>query len=206
VTVSANRLLGLSLGVVVFLQGCASDDPRQGGLLGGLIGLGSGTYDRRVDDRRAALRADEQRLQQEAEDGQQLEQALEESEAEAAELEQQVALLRQDIDGLDAEIAALERDESLTRDDVEEAEAGVATLLDEIDRIEAEQAVHDQARALGADAGEDRDPAEFGEPSREQVSDLRAYINKLEAAVDALKAARLQQGAGEVAAPGQETN
>ena len=188
---------------LMLLAGCATDDPSRGGFFGGLIGLGSGTYEARAADQTAALEAQEVRYREEIDDNKRLDGAVREREAEASDLKRQLASLRQEIDDLDVEIAALQREETTTQDEVAKAEADVASLLDDIDRIEAKQEAHERAEALGADADQESDPAEFGEPPREQVSDLRAYINELQAAVDALKAAREQWAADDAAAKSQ---
>ena len=178
------------LAVMALLAGCSSNDPREGGLLGGLVGLGSGAYQERVVDEKAALQAERVRYQDETEGKAQLEDTLMHRQSHALDMERELVLLRAEIDAIDAEIAAIEKEKVVTRDKVEEVKAAVAILLDDIDRIKAEQAAQEQAKVLGADAGPEADPAEFGEPPLEQVSDLRAYINKLQAAVDALKATR----------------
>lgn len=188
----------LGIATALLLVGCTKDDPNKGGLLGGMFGLGSGAYEKRVVDETAALKAEEARYQEQLESNEQLDRSLRTGREHAADLEREVASLRQDIYGLDAEIAALQSEESVTKDEVEKAQADVASLLDEIDRIEAERKAHEQAKALGADADQDTDPAAFGEPPREQVSDLRAYIIKLQEAVDALKSAR-EKRSGEAA-------
>ncbi|MEM9629647.1 MAG: hypothetical protein AAGA21_25740, partial [Pseudomonadota bacterium] len=109
-------------------------------------------------------------------------------------MEREVVTLRAELDDLDAEIEALQGEEALARDDVARAEADVASLLENIDRLEAQQAANEEAKALGADAGPDADPAEFGEPASDaEVSELRAYIEKLRQAVDALKETRARQ-------------
>jgi len=185
------------------LAGCATDDPSRGGFFGGLIGLGSGAYEARVADQTAALKAEELRYREEIDGNKRLDQALRERQAEASDLERDLTSLRQEIDGLDIEIAALQREETTTRDEVAKAEADVASLLDDIDRIEAEQEAHEQAKALGADADQDADPAAFGEPPREQVSDLRAYIIELQAAVEALKSARERRAVSQAEAESQ---
>ncbi|MGI9421247.1 MAG: hypothetical protein ACR2RA_25755 [Geminicoccaceae bacterium] len=180
----------LMAGAAALLTGCATDDPNQGGLFGGLIGLGSGAYQERVVTEEAALDAEEARYQGELDSQAHLDLSLTERRAQAAELGDQLASLRAEVDVLDAEIAVLQDEESVTVEQVERAEADVATLLDDIDRIEQDRTAIEEARAIGADAGPDADPSEFGEPPREQVSELRAYINKLQEAVDALKSAR----------------
>ncbi len=180
----------LCLNAALLLSGCTTDDPKKGGFFGGLFGLGSGAYATRVDDEKAALKAKEARYREEVAGREKLGRALEARRSRALDLRRQVASLRVDIEGLDAEIEKLRRERTVTRDEVEQAEANVALLLDDIDRIETEREVLEQAKALGAEADQDTDPAEFGEPPREQVSDLRAYINKLQEAVDGLKSAR----------------
>ena len=174
----------------LLLAGCAGGNPNEGGFFGGLIGIGSGAYEDRVTDQTEALKAEEIRYQLEIDGSRELDQALRERRSQASALKDRLASLRNDIDSLDAEIAALEREGAVTEDDVNKAESDVALLLGEIDRIEAEQDVRDKAKALGADAASDTDPAQFGEPPSERVSDLRAYIIELQEAVQALKAAR----------------
>ncbi len=174
----------------LLLTGCTIDDPKKGGFFGGLFGLGSGSYAERIDEEKTALNAEEVRHQEGMAARGKLDQVLEERSIQAEDLEHEVASLRAGVESLDAEIDRLRREQAVTQDEVEQAEADVALLVDDIDRIEAEQEVLEQAKALGADADEDTDPAEFGEPQREQVSDLRAYIIKLQKAVDGLKSAR----------------
>ncbi|MEM8948340.1 MAG: hypothetical protein AAGA21_01440 [Pseudomonadota bacterium] len=185
----------LCLGAGLLLAGCTTDDPRKGGLFGGLFGLGSGAYAERVAGEEAALNAEEARYQDEVAESERLGAVVEGRSSQAADLKLQVASLRQDIERLDAEIDKLRLERNLTQDDVAAAEANVAALLGDIDRIEAEQEAIEQAKALGADADEETDPAQFGEPPREQVSDLRAYIIKLQDAVDGLKQARERRAA-----------
>lgn len=185
---ASGALAGLT--AMVLLAGCTTDDPREGGLLGGLVGLGSGTYQERVIDEKAALQAERVRFEEETDGKIALEDTLMQRRSYALDVERELVTLREEIDAIDAEIATIESEEVITRDEVDKVKAAVADLLDDIDRIKAEQAAQERAKALGADAGPEADPAEFGEPSVEQMSDLRAYINKLQAAVDALKATR----------------
>ncbi|MGI9510614.1 MAG: hypothetical protein ACR2QJ_14835 [Geminicoccaceae bacterium] len=177
----------------LLVAGCTNDDPKEGGLLGGLVGLGSGSYDKRIDDETATLQAETVRYQQQIESNEQLDQSLREGREHASDLQLEVVSLEVEMDGLDAEIVTLQDEESLTEEVVEKAKADVASLRHRIDRIEAEQKAHEEAKALGADADPETDPAAFGEPPRDQVTDLRAYINKLQAAVDALKHTREQR-------------
>jgi uncharacterized small protein (DUF1192 family) len=186
----------LAISTALLLTACVSDDPRQGGFFGGLVGLGSGTYERRVADERAALKHEQGRYQEEIDDGAKLGSVLKNRQSQALDIEHEVLLLREDIDSLDSEIQVLSHSRVIAEDDVARAEADVDALFDNINRLEAEQSASDQASALGADAGPDVDPSEFGEPALgAEVSELRAYINKLQEAVDALKATRARQAA-----------
>ncbi len=190
------RALLPALGIAAALAACTTDDPREGGLVGGLVGLGSGTYERRIVEETEALETEKLRHRDEAEAHAMLSRDRSERRELAAELELELSALHEQVDKLDVEIAALRRREAVTQDDVAKAEADVAALLDDIDRIEAERDADERARALGADAGRESDPAAFGEPPKEQVSDLRAYIDRLQKAIDALKETR-ERHAGE---------
>ena len=188
--------MALVIGAGLPLTACVSDDPRQGGFFGGLIGLGSGTYDERVAKETEALEREQARHQEELDDGEQLNDVIRSRESYALDVEREVVALRTELEDLDAEIEVLLHDRVIAEDDVARAEADVASLLDDINQLESEQVVSEQARALGADAGPDADPAEFGEPARDaEVNELRAYIDKLQQAVDALKATRARQAA-----------
>jgi chromosome segregation ATPase len=180
----------LWLGLGMLLVGCASDDPGEGGFFGGLLGLGQGSYHERIRNEREALKVEEARYRDESDRKAALHHSLASRQAQAADLEIQLATLRGKTSALEQEITSLQQKRDLTTDQVADAEADVANLLDDIDRIEAERQAQQQALALGADADENADPAAFGEPPREQTSELRAYINRLREAVDALKLAR----------------
>ncbi len=56
------------LALAFSLVSCVSDDPRQGGFFGGVLGLSNGTYDKRIADRQqslASVRNTQQELQTE---------------------------------------------------------------------------------------------------------------------------------------------
>lgn len=183
--------LGIYGGLLALsLTACATDDPRQGGLFGGLVGLSSGAYRERISEERTSLQTEKARHQEEVEDGQRLDGLLKEKQSEAIDLEHAVYAIGQDIEALESDIKALKKEETLTRDQIETAEADLVALQRKIDRIEAARGAEEQAKALGADADVDTDPAEFGEPSQDQVSDLRAYIVELQKAIDALQSTR----------------
>lgn len=86
------------------LAGCAnlSDDPREGGFLGGLSGLSSGTYEARVSER-------EDRLAQLRETQRGLETERTQLETRKSGVDRQVAAERTRVKKLDADIAGLEK-------------------------------------------------------------------------------------------------
>jgi len=198
-----SSIICISLGLL--FSACTSDDPNKGGFFGGLAGLSKGAYQTRVDNEASELEAEKVRYQGELESKVDLNRSVASRRQRAYYLEQRLTSLREETEALDLEIVALRQAKELTTGSVATAEADVAALLDDIDQIEREQEIQEEADTLGADAGEETDPAAFGEPPREQVSDLRAYINKLQKAVDELKAARdrreVEEARGEDAKP-----
>ena len=180
----------LAIVTALLLAGCTTDDPREGGLLGGLVGLGSGAYQARVDREASALKVERKSYLDKAVDKAELEDEIKHRRSYALDVEREVVVLREQVNDLDAEIAALESEEQITQGELTRARGEVAALAAEIARVEAERSVDERAKAVGADAGPDADPAEFGEPPVDQVSELRAYIIRLQEVLDDLQATR----------------
>ena len=91
-----------AIGIAV-LSGCAtvSDDPREGGLLGGLSGISSGAYDARVSEREDRLkRLREMQADLDAEKGQ--------LEAQRSAAQRQLQVEQARLQRLDAEVVALQ--------------------------------------------------------------------------------------------------
>lgn len=183
------------LGVGLLLSACTANDPKEGGFFGGLAGLGQGTYQSRIDQEASELEAEKARYQEERDGKVGLIRSVASHRQRAHDLERRLTSLQSETKALDQEILALRQEEDLTTGRVEAVEADVAALLDDINEVEREQELQDRAEALGASADEDADPAAFGEPPREQVSELRAYISKLQKVVDDLKLARSRKAA-----------
>ncbi len=96
------RFAFLALIIAVFpLTGCVTDDPRQGGFIGGVVGLASGSYDDRVAARQAALADQQSRNLAEQWQSQSLEGS---QRSRTARLE----TVRQDLDTTDRRIKAME--------------------------------------------------------------------------------------------------
>lgn len=104
----------LFLVVVVFISGCASspnmnNDPRSGGLLGGVTGLMQGDYDARVQQRQNSvdrLNQTKALLSQQSSD---LEQQKLSKSKELEAIRNQVDALGKDIEGLSAKIASAKK-------------------------------------------------------------------------------------------------
>ncbi|MBK1673083.1 hypothetical protein CKO35_07135 [Ectothiorhodospira shaposhnikovii] len=89
---------------LALLTACAtSTDPREGGLLGGMQGLGSGAYEARVQEREARL--EELRQTQRMLEGER-----DDLELRKAEQNRQVAAERARLSRLDADVSALDRE------------------------------------------------------------------------------------------------
>src|SRR5262245_59565111 len=92
------KLAHLPVIALAFLTGgCNSDDPNQGGLFGGLIGLGSGSYEQRVADREAEWAEEEAAYQAEVAAKGDLDQDLEARRQSASALDQDIATLEQSV-------------------------------------------------------------------------------------------------------------
>ncbi len=166
---------------------CTTDDPTQGGFFGGLAGIASGSYERRIDEQSAAWIEEEARYQEEVATKVTLDTALSERRSQAVYLERQTRLFEKDAAALHAEVAALRTDKDATVDQIVETEADVARLLDQIDKVQSEQ----EPPASGSSAvGTGGDPDAEGASTGDKIGELRGYIVELQDTLEALKAAR----------------
>ena len=176
--------------MILTISSCTSDDPSKGGLFGGLAGLGSGAYEQRVVDRTAALKAEEKRYQDAVAAKDTLDGRLEERREHAVFLRRQASLLENEIKTLQVEIETLQTEEKATNDQIASEEADVASILDDIDQVRSEQEVKNQAAWLEAETEQVVEERARDDESKKEVSELRAYILELQAAVEALKTVR----------------
>ncbi|SEL63767.1 hypothetical protein [Ectothiorhodospira marina] len=129
------------------LAGCATTtDPHEGGLLGGIQGMGSGAYDQRVqerEDRLEQLRQAQQELQTERED----------LEARKTRQRREVALERERLAALDRDVTGLSRQvESLSDRHGEEDQRvqALQTRLDDLrGRMNTQQSALDALEGSG---------------------------------------------------------
>lgn len=157
------RISWLLIALMSLAGGCAvSDDPRQGGLLGGIHGLSSGAYARRIQDREDRLqRLDQVRQELEAErdllsrDKAAKQARVAQIRGELARIDRESALLAQRIHGQQTQLGA--QDARRARLDRELAQ--LRTQIDAVDRdadagasveaLEAERTrLEDEYRAL----------------------------------------------------------
>jgi len=127
------------------MSGCASEDPSEGGFFGGLVGLGTGAYEKRATEKTASWRSDERRYQAELETGDQLDGSVRSQHDQIADLKRQAIVLEDDIFALSDEIDALRSQETVTSDELAAAEGRVALLIDDIDSLQAGQDTLQQA-------------------------------------------------------------
>lgn len=114
-----------------------STDPRQGGFAGGLCGLSSGAYQRRLDARQRELNsldAINRRLEARAASGQREAAGLA---ARIAQQKRQLAAAEADLAQLRVEVTALEQLGTYRRAELEAARREVVALADEFDRLSA---------------------------------------------------------------------
>lgn len=162
-------IMRLCLAVSVTLTGCAvSDNPREGGLFGGVVGLSNGTYEKRLEEREQNL--DTLRAVQ-ADLG--VDQAALETEKRG--LAAQVTRERTQLAALDDNIGALERRVVALRGTEASAGQRVASLQQQLATLKGK--VNQQTAAIDALEGADvADPAT--EARRRQLEAQRASLQQ----------------------------
>lgn len=123
--------------IIGLMGGCATmtDDPAEGGLLGGLYGLGTGAYEERLDKSEAQLQEVRQ-LQQHAGQEQQRLKALkaqkqrqqDELELEVAHLEQETQLLSKQVAQIKSKNTAVDRKKAQIIQRIQQVNANLAQL------------------------------------------------------------------------------
>lgn len=151
----------ISIGLVVSLMaGCVTTDPKEGGLLGGIYGIGSGDYDSRMEEEEAQLEK-MRRLQQEAQQEKQdvarikerkqrqqealeneistidqqvheLTQELEQLDSSHQEIQEQKPALQQRLQEINKQLAELRQDALINSEQIEAHQAKAAELMEEI--------------------------------------------------------------------------
>lgn len=137
--------------VLLLLVACAaSDDPTKGGFFGGVGGLNSGAYAKRLDDRRTELenQEDQRIANQRALDRAQQEQAA--VRAQRQKSEARLASLRSDVAALRRKLATAQRGEKSAKGTLAKLQAEVDQLDNGITLTEADAfaAPEDKARRL----------------------------------------------------------
>lgn len=159
----SGRLTWAALAAGLFLGACATtDDPRQGGLAGGMHGLSSGAYDRRLEERQDSLqRLDEIQRELDRDQAQLNSQRdskqarLDELNASLGQLDQETALLSKrlreqsgQLGSQKAKAAQLEKDLNRLRTDIALVE-GQANAGKPVAELEAERdSLEDEYRTL----------------------------------------------------------
>lgn len=151
------RIVTSLLVVVTCLSACAgtSEDPRQGGLMGGLQGIYGGTYDKRIQERNDQL-AVHQRLHQDLEvQSVSLTKEYQLTDAKLATEKQQVAELEKGVQALAAQVAGQRAQSSRQQKEAAGLKAKITQLQKKI--REQHNAIDDLDRSGGSEA----DPARY---------------------------------------------
>ncbi len=118
------------------IGGCAaSTDPHEGGLLGGIVGLSSGEYERRIQERQARLqrlRAIQGGLQQETAS---LEARKTTLKKQLKAEKQRLSRLKRDVSALERRIKGLERQKEASSSKIKDLKARLAALKAEIKTV-----------------------------------------------------------------------
>ncbi len=150
-----DRKLVIAIVLASALTACAvSNDPRQGGLLGGLYGLNSGAYDARVRERQ-----DELTRQQSFNQGLKEQSKTLESEAQLRDYE--LTLEQQRVAKIESDLSSLETDVNRLKAKSEKQKTQIATLQrnikDQKQKLKTQQsALAELDRAGGSSADPDR--------------------------------------------------
>jgi chromosome segregation ATPase len=151
----------ISLAVLAPLAACVvSDDPRQGGIIGGIGGLSSGAYDKRIQDRQnasTALKAENEALENRLKEVQARQDA---AAKERAAAESQLATLKQDISSLRTKLTGAEKEKLA-------GTAAIGKLKRELASLEAEAGIGGS-----------------GSPQPQRPQEIDAKRKQLEAALD----------------------
>lgn len=122
--------LGLQLGTLILpwcLFGCATtEDPHQGGFVSGVVGLTSGSYEKRISDR-------ESRYQTELDDQQRLM-------AEAEALRRERARVESDLNQANRRLASLDRKVRQTRAQIAREQSASSAAQQKLQRLDATEA------------------------------------------------------------------
>lgn len=161
--------LGLALtsgALAVWLSGCASSgDPREGGLLGGMQGLSSGSYDQRIREREARLAALQETQGALVEERESLDRSRADAEQQLAMETRRLANLQGDVSQLRSQLNRLEAEQGVQ-------DSRVAGLRERLESLQA--GMDRQQRALDALEGSGVSDTELDRRRRELLAQREA--------------------------------
>lgn len=157
-------LAAAALGLVLPLAACNSEDPNKGGLFGGVGGLSTGNYQRRVDDKGRQVTAEQQRNEE-------LRQQAARSQADERATTAEKAELRRRSSALDADLARLRGQLGSATARTDQGRAELARLRGELDSLQ-------RSNDLAA-----QDPTLPDAERRRRLDDLTRRKQELERAI-----------------------
>lgn len=148
---------GITLGLIIsFMGGCATmtDDPTEGGLLGGFYGLGTGAYEERLDKGEAQLQEVRQLQQQAGQEQQRLvtlkaqkQRQKNELELEMVRLEQETHLLSKQVAQIKSNNTTINRKKAQITQRIQQVNANLAQLKQHALIKSAELETHQETAA-----------------------------------------------------------
>jgi chromosome segregation ATPase len=137
--------------LLLFVGGCASTDPREGGLIGGVQGISTGEYEDRVEERKERLQRLKE-IQQELDENQAALEAEKEAKAvEIGEQQRQLDELDKKTEALGADIDRFEAGLGEEAAKKEELRESLTKLQNEIDSLSEESAKGIEVEQLEAE-------------------------------------------------------
>ncbi|MCW8906137.1 MAG: hypothetical protein OQL28_02725 [Sedimenticola sp.] len=115
------------------VAGCVTtDDPREGGFLGGVHGLTSGAYERRTQEREANLEKMREMQNELNNESKQLARQKQQRQQVLQEEKGKLAVLSSDVDALEFKLVALNKEEKVSRQRVTELDQRISRLKNQL--------------------------------------------------------------------------
>lgn len=169
----------ISIGSVCLLTACAtSENPREGGFFGGIQGLSSGTYERRISEREdnlARMREIQQELDQESA---RLDARKQQRQRVLSEEQRKLAALDSDVKSLERKLAAMRADESVSSKRVADLNQRLTQLKGGLSNQQSALDALEGGAASGADALEGTGSGGADSTRRKQLEKQRLALQQ----------------------------
>jgi DNA repair exonuclease SbcCD ATPase subunit len=165
----------------LIISGCVSNDPKEGGFIGGVTGWVSGTYDERIGERKDSLGALRDANAELDSDQKTLTQKKESSAEKLKKEQQRLAKLEADTNTLSKKVQALKADDEATSQQVADLKRRLSELNSDIKRADGAtgaDALEGSGGASGADALEGSGGGMSDDSRRRELEAQRRQLEK----------------------------